>query len=310
MSTVTISQLPNSGALTGTEVLPIVQSDATVKTTVQDIADLAGLAGTNFIYVAADGTDTANATALSAAYTTAATMSPSATNRITIVAAPGYYNFGSTAFTMSTQYIDLVSLDGNRSVIFNSADPGGTISITANDVFVKGVNVATILIGNNLNLLRIENCKATIKINDGSIVSGTFIDCEGGNLMFGGASASVTTVCSGTFINCVGGDNSFGINEFNNSGFTGTAINCIGGYNSFGGVTGYCCNIFSGTATNCIGGDLSFGFGGNGKLSGKLYYCRITVGTFLTVTGSGATYYCIDGNGNPNNQGFTPQDNV
>jgi hypothetical protein len=42
MSTITISQLPNSGALTGTEVLPIVQSNATVKTTAQDIANLAG----------------------------------------------------------------------------------------------------------------------------------------------------------------------------------------------------------------------------------------------------------------------------
>jgi hypothetical protein len=42
MATVTITQLPNAGTLTGTEVLPIVQSDATVKTTVQDIANLAG----------------------------------------------------------------------------------------------------------------------------------------------------------------------------------------------------------------------------------------------------------------------------
>ena len=42
MSTITISQLPNSGALTGTEVLPIVQNDTTVKTTAQDIANLAG----------------------------------------------------------------------------------------------------------------------------------------------------------------------------------------------------------------------------------------------------------------------------
>lgn len=42
MSTITISQLPNSGALTGTEVLPIVQSNTTVQTTVQAVANLAG----------------------------------------------------------------------------------------------------------------------------------------------------------------------------------------------------------------------------------------------------------------------------
>jgi hypothetical protein len=39
-----------------------------------------------------------------------------------------------------------------------------------------------------------------------------------------------------------------------------------------------------------------------GTLSGKLFYCRITLGTFATVSGSGRTYYCVDGNGNPNNQ--------
>jgi hypothetical protein len=42
MSTITIPNLPAAGALTGTEVLPIVQSNITSKTTVQAIADLAG----------------------------------------------------------------------------------------------------------------------------------------------------------------------------------------------------------------------------------------------------------------------------
>jgi hypothetical protein len=42
MATVTITQLPNSGALTGTEVLPIVQGNVTVQTTTQDVANLAG----------------------------------------------------------------------------------------------------------------------------------------------------------------------------------------------------------------------------------------------------------------------------
>jgi xanthine/uracil permease len=42
MSTVTISNLPAAGALTGTELLPVVQSGTTSNTTVQDIANLAG----------------------------------------------------------------------------------------------------------------------------------------------------------------------------------------------------------------------------------------------------------------------------
>jgi uncharacterized delta-60 repeat protein len=49
MSTVTIPNLPSAGALTGTEVLPIVQSNVTSKTTVQDIADLAG--GGTYLYL-------------------------------------------------------------------------------------------------------------------------------------------------------------------------------------------------------------------------------------------------------------------
>jgi hypothetical protein len=132
--------------------------------TLQDFIDTiggGGLEGTNYIYVMADGTDTENAAELSAAYTTAQAMSPSATNRITIVCGPGKYNFGSSAFVMDTQYIDLVSLDGNRSVIFNSSNAAGTISITANDVFVKGVDVETknFTIASNLNLLKVENCQ-------------------------------------------------------------------------------------------------------------------------------------------------------
>jgi hypothetical protein len=40
----------------------------------------------------------------------------------------------------------------------------------------------------------------------------------------------------------------------------------------------------------------------DGILSGKLYYCRLTVGTFETVSGGGRTVYCIDGTDTPNNQ--------
>jgi len=43
MSNLPISQLPSSSGLTGTEVLPIVQSGTTVQTTAQDIADLSSI---------------------------------------------------------------------------------------------------------------------------------------------------------------------------------------------------------------------------------------------------------------------------
>jgi hypothetical protein len=401
MATKTIDQLPSSSPLVGNEVLPIVQGNETLKTTVQDIANLAGISGTNFIYVAADGTDTANATALSTTYNTAKTMSPSATNRITIVAAPGYYNFGTSVFTMDTQYIDLVSLDGNRSIIFNSSNSNGTISITANDVFVKGVDVQTknFTIASNLNLLKVENCNGGGLSFGGDItfgsnpitVSGTFTNCQGGSISFGGAGTA-----SGTFINCIGDDNSFGLigtasgtfincigfnNSFGSGGtasgtftnctgglqsfgsggtasgtFTnctggdgsfggtasGTFTNCAGGAGSFGGGGGTASGTFtscvggaqsfaggggtaSGTFTSCVGDIASFGtsftsggtasgiftnciggtfsFGGRGTLSGKLYYCRLTSGTFATVSGAGVTRLCLDGSNAEDNQG-------
>jgi hypothetical protein len=306
-----------------------------------------GLAGTNYIYVAASGTDIENATELQAAYITAISMSPSATSRITIIASPGYYNFESTNFTMDAEYIDLVSLDGNRSVIFNSTDPNGTINITANNVFVKGVDVQTksFLVEYSLDLLKVDNCVGghysfgstdasgifkdciggNFSFGGGDTADGTFINCIGGYGSFGGDDASgVFTNCTGgdysfgggdtadgTFINCIGGNFSFGGDDTAGGTFT----NCTGGDYSFGG-TGEASGIFtncvggdysfgsnyaSGTFTNCVGGDYSFG--SNTELSGKLFYCRKTSGTFRAVSGSGVTRFCLDGTNTANNQG-------
>ena len=327
MSDKKISQLIGASLpLTGTEQLPLVQGGVTLKATAQDIANLAAFGGTNYIYVMADGTDTANAAELSAAYTAAIALSPSATNRITIVCGPGKYNFGSSAFTMSTQYIDLVSLDGNRSVLFNSANAAGTISITANDVFVKGVDVGTkaFTIATSLNLLKVENCKGGDSSFGTATASGTFNNCTSGNFSFGGSTASgVFTNCtagtdsfgnfdaSGTFNNCVAGVDSFGnfdaLGTFNNctagdysfgsnNEASGIFNNCTAGDLSFGALTA------SGTFTNCVASTDSFGYVG-GNLTGKLFYCRLTAGTFTTVSAGGVTRLCLNGSNVQNNQG-------
>jgi len=282
----------------------------------QDIIDTVsayvGLGGTQYVFVAANGTDLQNAAELQAAYVTAQGMSPSITNRITVIAAPGSYNFSTANFEMNTDYIDLVSLDGNKSIVFNGSN---TIEITTNDVFVRGVDVGLLkfTIANSLNLLRVENCSGGNKsFGRGDTASGTFTNCTGGDESFGGAfgTASGTfTDCtggvysfggdggtaSGTFTNCTGGDNSFG----DGGTASGTFTDCIGGYAAFGGNGG----IASGTFTNCIGAVYSFGGSGQGGiLSGFLYYCRLTSGTFETVSGGGRTVLCIDGNNNQNNQ--------
>lgn len=133
------------------------------------------------------------------------------------------------------------------------------------------------------------------------VASGTFIDCEAGD-----ASFAYANLASGVFINCVAGDYSFG--DYSSGTFrnciggaeafgrypSGTYVDCEGGLYSFGGFSG---NIASGTFIRCTGND-AFG----GSLTGKCYYCRLTAGTYPTVSGGGRTVYCIDGNNNTNNQ--------
>ena len=299
----------------------------------QDIIDtvsaFVGLGGTQYVFVAANGTNVQNAAELQAAYVTAQGMSPSITNRITVIAAPGNYDFSTANFVMSTQYIDLVSLDGNRSIVFNGLN---TIDITADDVFVRGVDVGTLTftLANSLNLLRVENCQGgDYSFGGFGTASGVFTNCTGGYFSFGGQgiASGVFTSCtgrnesfggnggtaSGTFTDCIGTDDSFGGNGGTASGvFT----NCTGINGSFGGNGG----TANGTFTDCQGGNKSFGafgtasgvftnctgeyfsFGNIGILNGFLYYCRLTLGTFQTVSGGGRTVLCIDGNNNQNNQ--------
>lgn len=315
------------------------------------------LLGTSYVFVYANGTDTENAAELQSAYDTAKTMSPSPTNRITIIASPGYYNFGSTAFAMDTSYINLVSADGNRSVILKASTLSvHPIAVQADYVYVNGVDVIDnpFEVGSNLSKVVIENCRGGnysfgYQFNDDIVVNGTFIDCVGGNYSFGVSqngtptrvvtASGVFTNCiagdfsfayagagtaqaSGTFTNCKSGTDSFGIDWFYGFGVaSGVFRNCIAGDYSFGSYAGTASGTFyecesgdesfgtggtcSGVFYNCVGSNASFGNnnGGTGSLTGKLYWCKKTAGTFQTVSGSGQTRMCLDGTNVENNQG-------
>jgi hypothetical protein len=140
------------------------------------------------------------------------------------------------------------------------------------------------------------NCVATNGAFSGITSIGTYINCSGGSGSFSGNGGNA----NGTYINCVGENNSFG--RFSASG---TFTNCVAGQRSFGAAPDFSNTetvTASGVFTNCIGGNLSFGGTLNGTLTGKLHYCRLTSGTFKTVSSGGRTYYCVDGNGNTNNQ--------
>ena len=282
-----------------------------------------GISGTSYVYVAGNGTAAANGTALLAAYTAASALTPygsalSATNRVAIVVGPGQYT--TTGFTLSNQFVDLVSLTGNPDVFLSA------ISVTANDVYIRGMNLGTtaFTIASNLNLLKVEKCigGAASFGHYGVIASGTFTDCTGGDGSFGEALASGTftncigggasfggydtasgkftnctggsvsfgsgstlSVASGTFVNCTGGDSSFAAS----STASGTFVNCTGGSFSFGGDGG----AASGTFTDCTSGEYSFGHGGTA--SGTFTNCKgVGWGSFgASGTASGIFTNCI-----------------
>lgn len=117
--------------------------------------------------------------------------------------------------------------------------------------------------------------------------SGIFNYCIGGNNSFGSHSGTA----SGTFSNCISGDYSFG--TFGGI-ISGTFNHCTGGNNSFGSYGG----TVSGTFNNCIGSN-SFGAnGGTITATARLYYTRLTSGTFPTPITGGRLILCIDGGNN------------
>jgi hypothetical protein len=272
------------------------------------------LSGSNYLFVKAGGTPFENATELSSSYVQAKNSSPSSNNRITILAGPGKYQFASN-FNLDTQYINILSVTGDRDI---SITGSGTINITANDVYVKGIDVGTknFTIANSLSLLKVVNCKGGDLSFGGTadlplsgslpsssiLVNGTFIDCEGGDLSFGG-----NGIAGGIFENCIGGEGAFGFDTVG-----GTFINCEGGDFSFGGAEG---DLDASYFENCTGGEGSFTILGNilddtiikdctgglysfskyGTIQGDLYGCRLTSGSFNSPITSGSLRLCIDG---------------
>ncbi len=258
------------------------------------------LSGSNYLFVKADGTPSQNATELSSSYVQAKNSSPSATNRIAILASPGKYTFASN-FTLDTQYVDVVSLTGECDVLVTGS---GTISVTANDVYVRGidVDVKNFTITDSLPLLKIKNCKggdysfggntppvAGSPASPGYTIASTFIDCVGGDYSFAGLGSaygsftgcvggnfSFGSYCDGTFINCTAGDYSFAYDADIEGG---KLQNCTAGDYSFAAIG----NIISGaTLNNCIGGLDSFSQGVN-NITGTLIGCILTNGSFNTL---------------------------
>lgn len=245
-------------------------------------------AGTHYFFVKGDGTDTENAQSLQNAYDEAKLLLQSSPitqdDAITILVAPGLYNFGSTEFELDTEFINISAFNSTdfpivgqitntngRSVKFNSSDPNGTIFVNTNNVYVYGIDVGTknFKIGDSLPNIKIESCSGG--------------DYSFGGVLFGDPPLDI----SGNFINCVGGDYSFGGNGEANGRF---AL-CFGGDESFG------YDFASGTFVDCVGGDFSFAFAG--IMTGIFQNCSSGEGSFGTLgaIGFSNTRNCQSGDG-------------
>lgn len=261
-----------------------------------------GIEGTSYVFVAGNGTESENGTELANAYAAAKALTPygnalSSSNRATVIVAPGVYD---TGLELDTQFVDLVSLDGNRSVFLTDVLGGSVaLDVTADNVFVRGINTGSlnINIADNLPNIVLENCVATSINNQqgmGASIPGTFIDCEA----TGDYGFAPSEDPSGTFINCVSGDYGFG-GSFGNTDVSGFFQNCTAGNESFGTSS----SDVSGTFENCVAGDISFAgfntqFNAGGSATGVFKNCTAGDDSFGGDDSAGGIFEnCVGGSG-------------
>lgn len=139
MSNIKISELTSASGLTGAELLPIVQENTTVKTTVQDIVDLAGGGGSSTLDILADGT-VVNQNS-NVRYVTSTTISPVSGNQhLAIISAPEIYLSNGTATTITLPTFTVGGLSvGNQPNLVTLSLPeyaiatfGGMVAFSVN----------------------------------------------------------------------------------------------------------------------------------------------------------------------------------
>jgi hypothetical protein len=204
--------------------------------------------------------------------------------KVSLVLAPGQYDFQQQNFVIDDSLVNVVSLTGNADVILLT----NQMIITANNILVKGIDVfeGTIKIGSSLNQLVVEKCKGGLysfsTINFYENLSSTFNDCVGGFSSFGNTGMNM----SGTFNNCIGGNSSF--SPFQGS-LNGTFNNCIGGDSSFAPSQGSLSGVFN----NCVAKSSSFGtVSGNTFLGGTFNNCVAMFNSFISSGNYGLFNNC------------------
>ena len=251
------------------------------------------LGGENYIFVNSNGTPIENGQAVRDAYTDAQAMTPngaalSATNRVVILLAPGYYDFDEGVlgdWYIDQSFIDFESLSGVPDVYFSS------IQLISSGI---GINVRISGIDTTKNSYYSTGPFA-VACSAGINESIYIRDCVGGNYSF----VTFSSGFVGTIDNCVAGNYSFGyMNDTapagnwllgGNTQLYGTFKNCTAGNYSFlssqstGGGAGSVSN--SGTIDNCKAGSNSFVYS-IGDLARNN-------GTISNCVSTGAKSFCV-----------------
>jgi hypothetical protein len=319
MASVKITELSSSGPLTGAEVLPIVQGNETVKVTVQEIANLGGgggLEGTQYVFVAANGTPLENATELLTKYELAKTK----TSQIitTSYAVSNVAEIGGAYIVLFTNTNDANNFNyGFNNVIINNVSyvinvtnispsfgleftglPSGlsftsislvkTVVVKMTLILAPGeydLNGQQLVVNDNLvNIISLTGNADVKLIGVSSFVAAMRIIAN--NILVKGIEAVGSYILIGDGLNnlvvenCKGGAYSF-TSWYPNSNISGTFNNCIGGSDSFASYGG---NL-SGTFNNCIGGSNSFS-PMQGQLSGTFNNCKGDNSSFSPMQGN------------------------
>lgn len=266
-----------------------------------------GYAHDAIVIVQHGANDVANGTNLKAAYTAAKSLTPGGSalatdNRAVVYVPAGRYDFGSTAFDVDTDFIDLIG-DGtcrkleNGEISFPCSKlicdtDTEVVNVTARDIHMRGFAIEQETNEATKRGLVIDNVNACDR--------GRFVDI-GITMQATGHYAiddGTNTTISAYFEQC----HSLAT-LLRPSALSGTCIRCTGGPSSFEAF-----GTPSGTFEDCITTG-NYGFGGYGTASGIFKRCSVTgnggFGGFGTLTGICEDCECLgnDGFGGANNSG-------
>lgn len=230
----------------------------------------------------------------------------SATNRRTLILAPGVYTL-SVTWTLDTDYVDVVSLSGNpKDTIITRATGDATVVQTADDVRLIGFTIKNT--GNasgdhgfeinasdnsdsfyeDMHFRQTSVAGTRTPVYGVSDLNGTWRHCEADNFAW---RLATNKNLSATMEHCVAGESSFG-GDASGAEITGTLRYCVAGRESFGGCDVVGCDI-SGTLEYCIAGDRSFALGK--EFSGMAIGCIGGRCCFAGWSGVGANYGTFSG---------------